>query len=267
MRFLFAIVALCLVAGLPFAAERSSTKTPPFGTDANPLSVKVVPPADADEKATREEEHRKEKADQDRTLTVATIVLAAVTTFLALFTGALFWATYQLVLGARSAEAPFFFAEIQGLAGFFEPLENVRANVNYAFRNGGKTPGAIRRFRDYTLFQANLPPQPDYRGSVLADRPEIYYPIGTGETGAPVFAQIPEEATAAQVVEEINAGRMSLFVIGEIEYEDIFNVTWVQGFCIRIFRQIELDRTTEPPRVRYAFMRDGGSRYNYRRRA
>ena len=71
------------------------------GTEASPLTIKILPAQDAAEKAAKEEEHRKEKAHEDSLLASATVWLALVTTALAVFTAFLWNATVKLVREAK----------------------------------------------------------------------------------------------------------------------------------------------------------------------
>ena len=47
-----------------------------------------------------------------------------------------------------------------------------------------------------------------------------------------------------------------LYIIGEVEYEDIFGVVRVQGYCLKI---ISIGKNS------WRFWRDGGRAYNERR--
>jgi hypothetical protein len=106
MRWLLLLI-VCVVSSVAYSEQPQATQlkkasqAEKIGTDNEPFFVKIVPAQDAEEKAAKEEEHRKEKAQEDKRLADATVWLAAVTTILALFTALLWWATYKLSRDAK----------------------------------------------------------------------------------------------------------------------------------------------------------------------
>jgi hypothetical protein len=83
----------------PRPQAQQTEKTPEskqYGSDEHPFTIKIAPAPDANEKAAKQEEYKKDKAEEDRRLTNATVWLAGVTTILAIFTGLLWLATYRL---------------------------------------------------------------------------------------------------------------------------------------------------------------------------
>jgi hypothetical protein len=123
----------------------------------------------------------------------------------------------------------------------------------YRFKNYGKTLTIIRRWRDFTAL--TLTPEPCFLESW--NRREIQYiPVIEGEQGGEIWAQIPEGVSRLQMLERMRDGH-PFFLIGEVEYEDIFGVRRIQGFCLRI---IDIH-----PSGAVAYWRDGGHAYNQRR--
>jgi hypothetical protein len=82
---------------------KGQAKTEQAGTERNPVTIKILPPQDAEAKATKEEEYRKEKSVQDEKLVDATVWLFRVTTALALFTFGLWFATVRLGRDAKKS--------------------------------------------------------------------------------------------------------------------------------------------------------------------
>ena len=106
------LVLVVLFSGVAYSKEHpkaetaQTNKTPEpeqRGRDTNPVTVKIVPAPDAEAKATKEEGHRQEKANDDKWVMWATIWLAIVTTVLAGVTAGLWIATYNLAADAKKA--------------------------------------------------------------------------------------------------------------------------------------------------------------------
>src|SRR5438067_13134509 len=102
--FLLALIALSTGAQSQQPRSNSLSGFAPAaeerGTDKNPVAVKVLPSPDAEAQAAKQEEYRKEKAKEDRWLTNATVAVAIVTAFLAIFTAYLWRTTSTLVRDA-----------------------------------------------------------------------------------------------------------------------------------------------------------------------
>jgi hypothetical protein len=106
------LVLVVLFAGVAYSKEHPNTETAETkkapeaeqrGSNNNPVTVKILPSPDADAKAAKEEDHRQDKAIDDKRVMWATIWLAVVTTILAGVTAGLWIATYSLASDAKDA--------------------------------------------------------------------------------------------------------------------------------------------------------------------
>lgn len=110
MRSLILLIALMTFAASTSEAQpkiqSAQTKEPSQaeqrGSDKSPLVVRIIAPQDGEQKTAKEEEYRKEKAQEDRRLVWATIWLAFVTTALAIFTAFLWLSTKRLVVESKN---------------------------------------------------------------------------------------------------------------------------------------------------------------------
>ena len=98
-----------------------------------------------------------------------------------------------------------------------------------------------------------LPPQPIFQED-WSDRQIHYIPLVGNEPGSEIIAGIPEGMTEHDVRSNL-ANRRWIYIIGEVEYEDIFGSVRIQGYCLRIMDIV--------PRGLSAW-RDGGHAYNRR---
>ena len=186
-------------------------------------------------------------------LAIATASLAIITGFLVRYTKKLWGATSKLVDGANNAEAAYILPHITRHSGFFEgPPLFPRPRIQYGFRNHGKTLAVIRRWRDVTTDM--LAPNPIFK-QPWETRQVHYIPVIGDELAGEVWTQIPDGMTAEKALQFLDAGRW-LYIIGEVEYEDVFGIVRVQGYCLRIMK-IAPDG--------WRIWRDGGLAYNNRR--
>ncbi|MBS0164731.1 MAG: hypothetical protein JSR29_01485 [Nitrospira sp.] len=109
-----ALILLCLFGGSTYsggeqpvhpkvkAAETDNhSKAEQYGSKDSPISIQIVPTPEDQAKATNEETHKQQRSSEDRAMMGATILLAIVTTILALFTGMLWNATRELAEDAK----------------------------------------------------------------------------------------------------------------------------------------------------------------------
>lgn len=73
------------------------------GTDDSPCSVKILPPPENKEEAKQKAEDEKHHAMNEQLTAWATVAMAAITFFLAIFTALLWWITRKLAQDAKEA--------------------------------------------------------------------------------------------------------------------------------------------------------------------
>lgn len=193
-------------------------------------------------------------------LVVFTAALFLVTALLVRYTKKLWGSTSNLVEDANIAEAPFILPDQVFGEGFLRETTH-GARIIYGFKNHGKSPAIIRRWRDFSMFTEQLPPTPSFQEK-WSSRPEHYIPVAAGENGGLLAAHAPPGITRKQVLD----GRKSkkwFYVIGEVEYEDIFGIIRVQGYCLKI-SHISEDHEGIGLLDKVHFLRDGGRAYNNR---
>lgn len=199
-------------------------------------------------------------ANSNAFIALFTIGIFLVTAALAGYTKKLWRSTSKLVEDANTAEAPFILPGRIFGQGFFEETTHP-PRVIYGFKNHGKSPAIIRRWRDTSMFTDRLPPAPDLQEK-WSTRPEHYIPVAAGEEGGLLYTQIPPGITREQVFEGMKEKKW-FYVIGEVEYEDIFGIVRIQGYCLRI-AHISKDPEGIGLTERVHFWRDGGRAYNSR---
>ncbi len=267
---------LSLVAGLIFAQSQNPSPTPregiqepkanaskqqkkatkpQCGTEANPCFV--IPAKNPEIVSTQDTNTHQNHSSPEWWLVYITAPLVAATLGLMCYTAFLWLETKRLVKQTMVAESPFLFPEVQGHRGFFQAItDRRRPFFIYGFRNDGKTPATISRFRDYALFTNNLPQTPRF-DMPWERRNELHIPIASQTEGGQVWIQIPEGMSGADVLSRLGQDDHWLYIVGEVQYEDVFDGLWIQGYCWRI---TEITSETFTP------WRDGGSAYNYRRK-
>jgi hypothetical protein len=222
------------------------------GTEKSPLFITIVP-------ETTENNDGKHSSEwlgsAEIWIAVFTGLLWLTTAFLAGYTAKLWTATKTLVEGANNAEAAYLLPHITRHAGFFDTSISGGPEFHYGFKNHGKTIAIIRRWRDRTVFEKSLPPRLVFE-EPWSSRPPQYIPIPAEGMGGDVFTQVPEEMAALDVLSRLGNDGQWLYILGEVEYEDIFGVVRVQGYCLRI---MSVERTGG-----CRSWIDGGSTYNYR---
>lgn len=140
----------------------------------------------------------------------------------------------RTVDSARDSEAPYLFPEITGAMNF-DPVpghEPGRPHFAYGFRNRGKTPAIIRRFRDYNLFTDQFPTAPTFL-EPWERRPQVYLPVAQGEMGGHLNS-IPQNITAEEFLRRLGRDGMVFYIVGEVEYENIFGDVHIQRYCLSI---------------------------------
>lgn len=217
--------------------SEQTASTEKRGTDDQPIAVKIVTSNEAEKKAAREEEREVEKASQDRTITIATVLLAIVTAVLAVVTGGLWFSTYRLGDDAKKSgerqnaalqniERAYLFVEVAA----DEDIQSSQTPVANAIRvriwNYGKTPAEIVQIRAYpTIEQATPDKLLDHPGS------EIVLPPGLGLAQNHSFDVATSIGVSNMDLSDIQNSYRTLYCVGRIRYRDIFNIERETGFC------------------------------------
>lgn len=195
-------------------------------------------------------------------LVYITGALAVFTLGLMGFTWKLWRSTSKLVEDANISEAPFILPDQVWGEGILENTSH-RPRILHGFKNHGKSPAIIRRWRDYSLYTGKLPPVPDFQEQ-WNDRPEHYIPVASGENGGLIVVHLPTGITREQVLSGMKESAIWFYAIGEVEYEDIFGVVRIQGYCLKV---VGVSKNTEGIGLteKVHFLREGGRAYNYRK--
>lgn len=189
------------------------------GTAESPFVVNVLPPQNADLETASKNRQEDEKATNDRIIAYATVALAVVTLFLAIFTWRLWNSTSELVKGAdKTAEMQlrayvcFAGAEITG-AG----TETAQGVV--LIKNCGKTPArnvtvSATASALNTLDKIVFNPTPAGPNSSRLDiAPDV-----SGSRNIPLNTIIGDQGKFAAFM----SGSRVLYIYGEILYTDVF---------------------------------------------
>jgi hypothetical protein len=161
-----------------------------------------------------------------------------------LLLGCLLGATFiaQIVLivrqeqSTKGIERAFLFPEVnEGDGPRHSPSGNVPWNIAVDLSNSGKTPAIIRLLRGYAdvlLVTANPPDKVHtFPGSDDEIAPGVAIPKDTGYT-----TMVQVRLTDTQWA-QIEGGNAVLYVLGRIEYDDVFQHRHKTGYCWQYARQ------------------------------
>jgi len=239
------------------------------GTHEKPLIIDVLPASKADEIAKRKSEQEKEKATLDRWLTGASVALAFITFFLALYTAKLWYATKTLAEGAKgtadrqasemkeslriakvSADAAMKTAHHVEIADrayikiSHEPpglvfatstadvlySENRTYEIQIEVRNIGNTPAEITQLSfTHTILPSNAP-LPGIPSYNSSPEGEA---IKTIMYGSDAIFPSSSFVMSKDDAEAINAGTKQLYVLGYADYVDHFGTCHRAGYARR----------------------------------
>lgn len=213
--------------------EPNQQNNPPsneqHGTDQNPISIKILPSPQSKAEATTQENHRKEKAEEDRWLVNSTIWLAVVTTFLALFTAALWWATRKLVIDAKETSKRKLRSYVSVVATGRIPnaVNPILPAFQIKIRNTGQTPAyGVRSWRGIGIHELPLVTELKPMGAVT----DADLVIGSQcESVLPVRRVTP---FATEQINGVKTGTHALYVFGRVEYRDVFGDRHFTDFCL-----------------------------------
>jgi hypothetical protein len=196
------------------------------GTENVPLVIK--------EDARDHQEH----ATNERIALYTTIVLTAITAALAIFTGALWWATRRLVTDARVTAEKELRAYLYPDATFLaeglmlNPSNPAHANepgVGFAFRNLGKTPATK------TISWAQIKvihPAQEQQECIVPPLVNVSVSIAAPGQLITKLMWFGRPLTTIEIAEIQNHVR-AIYLYGRIEYEDVFGAKQFTNFRLR----------------------------------
>lgn len=201
------------------------------GTKEKPLVVDILPAPDAEKVAKRKTDQEEEKSTLDRWLTGATVALAVITFFLALYTARLWEATSKLVAGSERTAAMQMRAYCTVIVNdgvFQESGKNIRFEARPRIVNTGNTPAHKVRYRAAAaILPIALPddftfplPDTDIGGAVLG--PHHHFDIG---------AVVDNFVLDADVESIKRCRENALHIWGTLSYMDIFGEERKTKFC------------------------------------
>ncbi len=198
------------------------------GTDQNPLSIKILSSPQSEAESVKREDHRKEKAEEDRWLVKSTVWLAVVTTFLAVFTALLWLATRKLVIDAKETSKRQLRAYISVTATGRIPnsVNPTLPAFQIKIKNTGQTPAyGVKSWRGIGIHEFPLVTELQPMGSVTNADTVV---------GSRCDSVLPVRRTtpfAPEQVKGVTDGTHALYIFGRIEYKDAFGDTRFTDFC------------------------------------
>jgi hypothetical protein len=206
-----------------FNQSNQTTTQSQNGTEQQPLIVKILPDAKSKAEVEYEIYERQKKSTNEGRLTWATIWLAIVTTFLAVFTAYLWDATRKLVRSAEETAKRQLRAFIFGKGFNYAPHIRDKTIREYVFwvtwENVGLTPGLeVCNWIEVKTLPANEEQQIVFAPS-NERMPTVMGPRATVQTG---FITVPLKTMMQRWSGEIN-----IFVWSRVEYRDIFDANTI----------------------------------------
>jgi hypothetical protein len=197
-----------------------------LGTEKSPLVIKVLATPDAEEQATKDEEHRKEKANQDWWITSSTIWLAGWTTILAVFTFLLWYATRNLLLDAKNTSKWDLRAYLSPADGKLYPITKTVLRAEISLKNSGRTPAHKVRYS----ITGELRSPDDIRSFVNPDLSTRNQPIAPNShwTVGHEFLHLTKED-----IQDVVTDKKWVYIWGQAEYFDVFGARQTFKFRYR----------------------------------
>ncbi len=204
------------------------------GTNQSPLVIEILPAKDADEKTRHERESENKKAFNDMLMASATIALAFITFFLAIFTGKLWGATKKLVAsGENTARTELrAYVKMSHLESGLDIDSSGMCRMTVQVKNYGRTPAEVTDILLRTHILAkdeSLPEIPDY--SVMRVKKPLHAFLVTKED----FNNPEAFSMDAKNVLDVGNGTKKLYVFGYVDYIDAFKQRHRAGYA-RVYR-------------------------------
>jgi hypothetical protein len=217
------------------------------GTDKSPIAVKGNVTATLPPPTAEEIQAEKAKTTDDHNLAVATDYLAGLTAVLAIIAGVQIWLFLrQLKLSERAArdaetaanaakasadalpkiERAYVFVEVT-ISDLIESMHKLaHFELTVRLTNHGKTPALLTRVRSYTVWSES--PPGELVGHEKADRP---LPQGLVIGAEKTFEMVSQHGVDGEVNRQLHDIVSRMYIVGDVEYEDVMRVTHRTGFC------------------------------------
>lgn len=247
MRIAFVVSIMLVLCGVGVCAESQLTSKNENAYTSNSaqtannketekpgkvISVKVLPAPDTETKSTKEEKKEQEKSKVDNLIAYSTLVLAIVTSILAIFTGALWLATRKLVIDAKDTSKRQLRAYLSvsiGGGSYQERHKDIRFEVRPSLLNSGNTPAhnitywARAEVLPFPLpDDFDFPPTKDTLQSSLVLGPHQNIILN-----AMINEFFPDEE--AEIIKKGNGRRPCIW--GIVSYTDVFGDGHTTKFC------------------------------------
>jgi hypothetical protein len=195
-------------------AEQTRNKEQ-LGTEKSPLVIRVLPAPYAEEQVAKDEEYRKEKANQDWWITNSTIWLAGWTTILAVFTFLLWYATRNLVLDAKNISKWDLRAYLSPADGRLYLLTETVLRAEISLKNSGRTPAHKVRYS----ITGELRSPEDTRSFLDQDLSTRNQPVAPNShwTVGHEFLHLTGED-----IQDVVTDKKWVYIWGQAEYFDVF---------------------------------------------
>ena len=204
------------------------------GTHQSPLVIEILPAKDADEKTRHERESENKKVFNDTIMAGATVALAVITSFLAIFTWKLWRATGKLVESGENTAR----TELRAYVKMFHlapGLEVERPSglftMTVKIKNFGRTPAKVTDILLRPRILANgelLPEIPDY--SRAREQKSLHAFLVTEEDF--IYNNPEAFSMGEQNVPDVDNGTKKLYVFGYVDYIDAFEQRHRAGYAM-----------------------------------
>jgi hypothetical protein len=229
----------------PKKASAIQAPTNPYQpiTFPSPILVKVIPNPDV-EAEVREEDREEDRDGWDRAMDKATITLAFITFFLAIFTGGLWYHTYQLAKGAENTAKSQSDDMKESLRIARESADSTKAMVETMKENVQTELRAYIGIESIKVLQGGVEIIVCNRGATPAHKVlrGAWYCIGTEQTRDEILAFASNALRSAQVSSDVVAWKekeisiiipltseqwdqlygLDVYICGIVKYEDVF---------------------------------------------